>query len=195
MTYLKSMLAIAVLALALPTVSVAEHHGESASGARVAAIQVEAMVVAVDAETREISLQVPQGGIVTMTAGPEMQRFDEIAVGDKVVASYLQSLAGDVREPTAEELAEPWVELDAAAVAELDMDPGVAGMRVIRAVCTIEGMNRVARTVMIEDPRGKFHVIADVDPARMEGVTLGTQIIMVYSEAVALTLEKSAAME
>jgi hypothetical protein len=127
-----------------------------------------------------------------MTAGPQLQRLDEISVGDIVVATYLQSLAADVREPTAEESAEPWVELDAAAIASLDMDPGVAGLRVIRAVCTIEGMKRVSRTVMIEDPRGKYHLIGDVDPARLEGITLGTKVIMVYSEAVALTLEKKA---
>jgi hypothetical protein len=66
-------------------------------------------------------------------------------------------------------------------------------LRVVRAVCTIEGMNRVTRTVMIEDPRGKYHVIGDVDPARLVGLTLGTQVIMVYSQAVALTLDKQEA--
>jgi saccharopine dehydrogenase-like NADP-dependent oxidoreductase len=111
-------------------------------------------------------------------------------VGDTVVATYMQALAADVREPTQEELEEPWVELDATAIAEAGMDPGVVGLRVVRAVCTIEGMNRVTRTVMIEDPRGKYHVIADVDTSRLEGLTLGTKVIMVYSQAVALTLEK-----
>jgi hypothetical protein len=176
----------------LPTLSLANHHEESTAPVRAAAVVVEAVVVAVDHESRELSLQMPQGSTVTMTAGPQLQRLDEISVGDIVVATYLQSLAADVREPTAEESAEPWVELDAAAIASLDMDPGVAGLRVIRAVCTIEGMNRVARTVMIEDPRGKYHLIGDVDPARLEGITLGTKVIMVYSEAVALTLEKKA---
>ena len=195
MSHLKSLFAIAALALVLPIAAQAAHHEESAPPVRAEAIQISATVVAVDAETREVSLQVPHGDIVTMTLGPDMQRFDEIAVGDAVVATYIQSLAADVREPTAEELAEPWVELDAAAIADLEMDPGVAGMRVIRAVCTIEGMNRVTRTAMIQDPRGKYHLITDVDPARMEGVTLGTTIIMVYSQAVALTLEKAPAME
>jgi saccharopine dehydrogenase-like NADP-dependent oxidoreductase len=102
----------------------------------------------------------------------------------------MQALAADVREPTQEELEEPWVELDATAIAEAGMDPGVAGLRVVRAVCSIEGMNRVTRTVMIEDPRGKYHVIGDVDISRLEGLTLGTKVIMVYSQAVALTLEK-----
>ena len=62
--------------------------------------------------------------------------------------------------------------------------------RIIRAVCTIEGMNRILGTVTIKDPRGKLHVIGDVEPAKMEGVTLGQTIVVVYAEALALTLEQ-----
>ncbi len=160
-----------------------------------AAVQITALVVAVDKETREIALELPNGEITTLLAGEELKRFDEIAVGDAVVASYIQALAGEVRAPTPEEMEEPWVELDAAAVADLGMDPGVAGLRVIRAVCSIEGMNRVTRTAMIKDPRGKYHVITDVDPANMAGVTLGTRIIMTYAQGIALNLEKAPAAE
>ncbi len=193
MSFFKTRLLALSLVLMLPSLSFASHHEENPVPVRAAAVVVEAVVVAVDQESRELSLLMPQGSTVTMTAGPQLKRLDEISVGDIVVATYLQSLAADVREPTAEEIAQPWVELDAAAIASLDMDPGVAGLRVIRAVCTIEGMNRVARTVMIEDPRGKYHLIADVDPARLEGLTLGTKVIVVYSQAVALTLEKKEA--
>ena len=170
----------------------AAHHEEGTASVRASAVVVEALVVAIDLENREFSLEMPQGAIVTMKAGPvmDMKRLEELSVGDIVVATYLQSLAAEVRTPTQEELDEPWVELDAAAVAALDMEPGVAEMRVIRAVCSIEGMNRVTRTVMIEDPRGKYHLITDVDPARMMGLTLGTRVIMIYTEAMALSLEK-----
>jgi hypothetical protein len=190
MLQLKSFALALLLALAFPLTAAAEHHEKGEVPVRAAAVQVEALVVAVDKEARELSLQLPHGAITTMIAGPEMTRFDEIAVGDTVVATYMQALAADVREPTQEELEEPWVELDATAIAEAGMDPGVAGLRVVRAVCSIEGMNRVTRTVMIEDPRGKYHVIGDVDISRLEGLTLGTKVIMVYSQAVALTLEK-----
>jgi hypothetical protein len=193
MLQMKSIMLALLLALAYPLTAAAEHHEQGEVPVRAAAVQVAALVIAVDKETREVSLQLPQGEIATMIAGPDMVRFDEIAVGDAVVATYIQALAADVRAPTQEEMDEPWVELDAAGIAEAGMDPGVVGMRVIRAVCSIEGMNRVARTVMIEDPRGKYHVIGDVDPARLAGLTLGTKVIMVYSQAVALTLEKQEA--
>ncbi len=191
MKFLRTLLIC--VSFVMPAIAAADGHDEGSASARMAAVQIEALVVAVDKETREVSLELPHGEIATLIAGEELQRFDEIAVGDAVVATYMQALAGEVRAPTEEEMAEPWVELDAAAVAELGMDPGVAGLRVVRAVCTIEGMNRVTRTAMIEDPRGKYHVITDVDPANMMGVTLGTKIIMTYAQAMALSLEKAPA--
>ena len=60
----------------------------------------------------------------------------------------------------------------------------------IRAVVTIEGMNRELGTVTIKDSRGKLHLIGDVEAEKMEGVTLGQTAVMVYTEALALTLEK-----
>ena len=168
--------------------------GESEGGSvRVAAVQVAAVITDIDKETRELTLELPGSAFVTLTAGAEIQRFDEFDVGDAIVASYVTSLAGEVREPTPEEQENPWQELDAAAVAGMDLPPGVAGMRVIKAVCTIEGMNRVAGTVMIQDPRGKYHLIGDVAPEKFEGRTLGETVVMIYTEAVALTLEKATA--
>ena len=176
------------LVIGLPAAQADNHGGGEV---RVAAVQVSAVITDIDYESREVTLQVPSGSFITMTAGSEIERFDEFAVGDAIVATYVTSLAGEVREPTAEERENPWQELDAAAVAGLEVPPGVAGMRVIKAVCTIEGMNRVAGTVMIEDPRGKYHLIGDVAREKFEGRMLGETIVMVYSEAVALTLEKA----
>jgi hypothetical protein len=149
----------------------------------------------VDQETREISLELPHGTTVTLIAGPAIERFGEFKVGDILVASYLEAIAGEVRAPTEEELAEPFVVLEEAEIAGADLPPGVTEMQGVRAVCTVEGMNRVTRTVMVEDSRGKYHVIGDVDPARLEGVTLGTTVIITYMRAVALSLEPAPSAE
>lgn len=189
LSYWIPALLFVVLALALLSrpVSAEEQPGASV---RAAAVQVEAVIADVDHKNREVTLQLPGGAFVTMAVGEEAKRLEEFAVGDVIVATYLTSLAGEVREPTAEERANPWQEVDGAMVAGLEDAPGVAGMRVIKAVCTIEGMNRVAGTVMVEDPRGKYHLIGDVERERFEGRKLGDTIILVYSEAVALSLEK-----
>ena len=186
----------AIFAASLYTLPASAAQNEEASGnMRVEAVSIAAEVIAIDHDTRELSVRSPLGEIITITAGEQIERLNEIAVGDSIVITYIASLEGELRKPTEEELAEPWVELDAAAIASKDMEPGALVGTVIRAVCTIEGMNRVTRTIMIKDPRGKYHMIADVEPEKMEGVTLGTTIVLTYTQAVAVSLKKKPAAE
>jgi len=160
---------------------------------RVTGVSLEAEVTAIDYKTREVSMRGPQGNIVTITAGDHIERLEDIAVGDSIVTTYIASLEGELRAPTEEELAEPWVEVDGAAKAADDDEPGAMVGRVIRAVCTLEGMNRLLGTITVKDPRGKYHVIGDVEPEKMEGVVLGATLVLVYTEAMAVTLEKKPA--
>lgn len=192
---LLSRLLLVPIVFAVASAAKADSHAVERDELRIAAVQISALIVDINHETRELTLETPHGAFVTVTADPEIQRLQEFAVGDAIVATYLTSLAGEVREPTEEEKANPWQELDAVAIADLDMPPGVAGMRVIKAVCTIEGMNRVAGTAMIEDPRGKYHLIGDIPREKFEGRMLGDTVVMIYSEALALTLEKAAAID
>ena len=162
---------------------------ETTSGGRAMAITVEAVVTDIDLETRHVTLQGPAGESFTVTAKEEVVKLENVKVGDKLRATYISALEGELREPTEEELAEPWVVLEDGGKGVVDGVPMAGGARVIRAVCTIEGMNRLLGTVTILDPNGRAHVIADVEPQKMTGVTLGQTIVMVYEEALALTLE------
>ena len=186
----------AVLLGTIPALSLAELEvSERGENERTMAKRISAIITDIDRESREVTLEGGLGNSITLAVGPEVKRFDEFKVGDLVVATYVSSISGELRAPTEAELAEPIVELDAAAVADADMEPGAAVGRSIRAVCTIEGMNRVTRTVMLKDPDGDFHIIDDVDPAKMAGVSLGDTIIVTYTEAFALTLEKQVPAE
>lgn len=189
--YLQSGLLALVVAL-LPFTAQADSHEEAPSG-RAMAITLEAVVADIDLETRQITLEGPPGNFVTMTSQENVVKLEDIKVGDTLVATYIAALEGELREPTEEELAEPWVVLEEGAVSGEGEDPAMAGARVIRAVCTIEGMNRNLGSVTIKDPRGKLHVIGDVEPEKMDGVTLGQTVVIVYAEALALQLEQKPA--
>jgi len=168
---------------------------DSKSGARAMAVQVEAEVTEIDLETRHVSLRGPDGNVFTVAAPELVIKLEDVKLGDKLVATYIAALEAEVRAPTAEELAEPWLVLEDGAVSADTASPGVGTARRIRAVCTIEGMNRELGTVTIKDPRGKLHLIGDVEPEKMSGVTLGQTIVMVFTEALALNLEHVPAAE
>jgi hypothetical protein len=70
--------------------------------------------------------------------------------------------------------------------------PGVEAARRIRAVVTIEALNPETGVVTVKDARGKQHLIGDVEPAKMKGVMVGQKAVIVFTEAMALTLEKQA---
>lgn len=188
---------LVVLATTLSTLVQAAHHEEAEAeiktGSRAMALQAEAVVTAIDLGTRQVSLEGPDGNVFTINARDQMVKLEDVKIGDRLVVTYLAALETELRAPTEEELAEPWIVLEDAGVSEDAAHPGVAAARVIRAVVTIEGMNRELGVVTIKDSRGMLHIIGDVEPEKMEGVTLGQTAVMVYSEALAISLEKKEA--
>ena len=193
MKALTSMAAVAALTLSFNTpLSWAQEAAADEApvgGARAMVLSVEAVVTSVDPETKQVSLEGPMGNPITLTAREEVVSIEDIKVGDVLAATYMAALEGELREPTEEELAEPWIVLEDAAVSESAEQPGIGGARLIRAVCTIEGMNRLLGTVTVLDSRGAAHVITDVEPEKMSNVTLGQSIVLVYTEALAISLE------
>lgn len=188
--------AIAMLVIALPHFVQAAEDEKAEANTRAMAVQIEAEVVAINLDTRQVSLKVPGGHVATVTATEKVVKLEDVSVGDMLVVTYLSALEGELREPTEEELAEPWAVIEEAGASDDKAMPGIGAARIIRAVVTIEGMNRVLGTVTVLDSRGMLHVIADVEAEKMTGVTLGQTLVLIYAEALALTLEhKQAAAE
>ena len=196
---------IALVALALPMLAQAAHHEEPQAkpkaetqakvqtGGRAVAMEAEAEITAIDLKTRQVTLRGPGGNTFTLQSQDKAIALEDVKVGDSVVVTYIAAMESELRVPTAEEIAAPWVELDEEAVSEDATHPGIADMRIIRAVVTVEGMNRVSGTVTVKDSRGMVHIIGDVEPEKMEGVKIGETAVIVFAEAIALTLKHQAA--
>jgi hypothetical protein len=170
--------------------SQAAHHEEEPANTRAITKVIEAEVVGVDTATGQVRLKGPLGNVLTLTIPADVSKLENVKVGDTVVTTYMAAMELELREPTAEELAEPWVVVEKSGAMPDPENPGIGGARVIRAVCTIEGMNRVLGTVTLKDSNGKLHLIGEVEPEKMEGVVLGQTVVVLYAEAVALTLVK-----
>lgn len=181
---------IALLAITLPVLAQAAHHEEGETSGRTNVMEIEAVVTAVNLKTREVTLEGPTGKVVTIHAQEKLVKLEDVGVGDRLIVTYIEAIEGEIREPTEEELAEPWVVLENVLVSDDGAHPGIADTQMIRAVVTIEGLNRELGTVTIKDSRGIVHVIAGVEPEKMEGVTLGQTAVVVYAQALALSFEK-----
>lgn len=195
-TAFRTALLIAI-ATAFSTIAQAAHHedaeAEMKTGSRAMTLQAEATVTAIDLESNDVSLEDLDGNVFTVNAREDVVKLEDVKIGNRLVVTYFAALETELRAPTEEELAEPWVVLEKAGMSVNAAQPGAVGARVIRAVVTIEEMDPELGVVTIKDSRGQLHIIGDVEPEKMEGVALGQTAVMVYSEAVAISLEKKEA--
>jgi Cu/Ag efflux protein CusF len=65
----------------------------------VEAVEVKAAVVAIDYQTRKVTLKGPEGKVIHVTAGPEVKRLNEVKVGDSVVAHLTRAVSIEVSKP------------------------------------------------------------------------------------------------
>ena len=153
-------------------------------------VTVMGTVTAINPETREITLMSKDGGLMTVTAGEEVERFDEIAVDDISEFDYYTSIKAEFREPTEEEKAEPVQMLMEAGKATKEMAPAGAVGAVVKAVVTIEALNRPLMLATVSGPNGNYVSIPMEDAEFMTKLHIGQVVILTYAEAMAVSLEK-----
>ncbi len=152
-------------------------------------MNITATVEAINVDTRMVTLR-SGDKVISFTVDKKVKRLNEFKVGDKIRATYYISLATDIREPTLEEKKNPLVVLEGAGKAPPDATPAAGGLRQIRAVVTVEGIDRAAERVTLKGPRGKIVTVHVLDPSRLDMVSLGSTVIVTYTEALAVSLEK-----
>jgi Cu/Ag efflux protein CusF len=153
-------------------------------------VTIEAEVTAVNLQERTVTLKDETGNLSTLQVGDNVKRLDEIRAGDVVKAEYLTYMLTEFRDPTPEEYQEPLVVIADAEVASKDLPPGAAVGAVIKAVVTVEAKDMAAKLVTIKGPRGNYVVLPVEDVALLEDLKIGERVVIIYTEVVALTLEK-----
>ena len=153
-------------------------------------VSVTAEVLKVDFEKRELTVKGSEGDVTTFAVDKRVERLNEVKAGDKVKVDHYISLASEIRQPTAEEKENPITILKVAAKAPPDTAPAAGGLRQIKAVVNVVGIDRPAEMVTLKGPLGNTLTIKVLDPSRLEKVNVGDTVIVLYTEALAVSLEK-----
>jgi hypothetical protein len=193
---IKSRIALAVIAAAFATTAFAQKP-EAAGGTVVAsepgkaaivrAAEISAQVVSIDKATRTVTLKGPQGNSVDIVAGDEVKNFDQIKLGDFVVARYAQALTLELRK-TKVKAGEPTV-TEGAARAKPGERPAVAGVREVTAIADVIGVDPKKSTITLKGPRGNVVTLDVQNPDQFKVVKKGDQVEVTYTEALALSVE------
>jgi Cu/Ag efflux protein CusF len=155
-------------------------------------VSVTARVEAIDQATREVTLKGPLGNVVTFTVDKRVTRLNEVKVGDEVTADYYVSLAAEARPATAQEKATPVQVLEQTAKAPAGTEPAGGGLRVLRVIVTVEGLDRPTRSLTVAGPKGNLFTVQVDDVANLSKLRLGDTIVVTYTEALAVSLQKRA---
>jgi hypothetical protein len=153
-------------------------------------VSITATVQAVDMDKREVTLKGALGNTVTLVVDKRVKRLDEVKVGDQVTADYYVSFAAELREPTPEEKASPLMVLGTKGKAPPGTDPAAGGLRMFKVVTTVEGLDRPTQSLTVKGPMGNYVTARVARPETLEKLRLGDNIVITYTEALAVSLEK-----
>ena len=189
-----SLLCTALLAASQYVVLSAEENSASTGGPMAredtVLVSLTASVQSIDYTNREVTLKGPLGNEVTFTVDQRVKRLDEVKVGDFVRIDYLVSVAAEIRKPTAEEAKHPLVITAAGGKTPEGETPAAVGARRFKVVTTIEVLNRPEQTVTVKGPMGRYLTARVADPTRLTKVHIGDTVVIVFTEALAVSLEK-----
>jgi hypothetical protein len=167
------------------SLAVSEKPGQVVSRA---VVSVAAKVVKVNQQDRVVTLRNAEGEVFDVEVSEEVRNLPQVKKGDDVVATYYESMAITLRKPGE---AKPGVEvLDAAARAKPGDKPAAGAGHQTTITATVVGLNKQKGTVTLKGPKGKVVTVAAQDPKRLEPVEIGDLIEVVYTEAVAISVEK-----
>lgn len=180
----------ALLALGLNATRAADQPATQGSRAEAVLVTIEARVESIDRAKREVTLKGPLGNMATVTVDQRVKRFDEVKVGDFVRADYFISIAAELRTPTADEEKTPIQVLDVAGKAPPGTSPAAGGLRRLKVVTTVEGLDRPTETITVKGPMGNYLTARAADPANLTKLRIGDKIVVTLTEALAISLEQ-----
>ena len=158
-----------------------------AVGASVATVS--AKVVAIDKDKRLVTLQGPLGNQFRVVAGKEVRNFDQIKAGDELVVTHVEALTLELKKG-GDGIRER-VESQGAARAPAGTKPGMAEVNRVSVVANVVGVNARTQTVTL---RGVEYTV-DLrvpDKNQFKAIKVGDQVQAVYTEAVAVSMERAA---
>jgi Cu/Ag efflux protein CusF len=146
-----------------------------------------AVIVSIDATYRIVTLKTASGKVVEVVAGPEVKNFDQLKVGQKVVAAYTEALSLELKKGGGGVRA---VSEKASGVQAAKGDkPGAAGARQITVLADVVKVDTKTHLVTLRGPAGNQVDLHVEDPEQLKNIKKGDQVEAVYTEAVAVTVE------
>ena len=148
---------------------------------------VKAKVEAIDLQNRVVTLKGPKGKVFDLKVGDQVKNLPQVKVGDEVVAKYYESIALKVMPPGP---AEGMKATEAVVAAKPGESPAGMVAKQVTVTATVEAIDPKKTFVTLKGPQGKVVDVKVRDPKNLENVKKGDQVVITYTEALAISVEK-----
>lgn len=179
------ILVLAVILAAVPALASAQKKSVTKTGAKTT---VTATIQQIDSTTRRITFKNPDGTEDSMIAGPEVQRFNELKVGDKVTLTYYESTVYQVHHSDA--TAKTPTETLAVEPTTGKLPGGTMARQTVQTV-TVKAVDPSVPSITVTTSDGRI-ITRKVDKKSvLNGVNPGDKIDITYTEALLASVQRA----
>jgi Cu/Ag efflux protein CusF len=152
-----------------------------------AGVTVKATIEAIDHSTRLITFKDDEGNYEEVYAGPEIKRFNELKVGDKVTFKYTESVVFQLRKP-GEPVAEPGAK-GPVLTSNATKKPSGTITHQETTVVTIKALDEKKGSVTVTTEDGRTMSFKVQDKGNLKGVAPGDRVEITYAAGLAVSVE------
>ncbi len=151
-------------------------------------IQANAPVVAINQETREVTFKRPDGTLRTVVAGDEVKNLAQISVGDVIKVRYQEAVS--IRLDKSSGGTPAISESSGISRNPPGSKPGGEAAHELTISASIVRINALDSEVTLKGPRGGELDVLVPDHAMLGRLNVGDLVVLTYTEALALSVEK-----
>jgi Cu/Ag efflux protein CusF len=176
---------VTVLALMITPTPAA---GAQASGpvSESAPVTVTATIEAIDKTARLVTLKGPKGQSAEVKADESVEGFDKLKVGDRVSATYYESVAVNLRKPgDPAPMPGPM-----STTVRKENKPGSQTIVQETRSVTVEAIDSTVPSITVKGPKGNLQTFRVRDPQRLQGVKTGDTIDVTVTRGLLIKVER-----
>jgi Cu/Ag efflux protein CusF len=153
-------------------------------------IKMTATVLSIDMGSRDVLLMDSQGKLHTVNVSDQARNLDQVRVGDKVTAEYTEAISLQLKKRGT--AAGPPASAEEAMIrSPKGAKPGGAVGRKVTAIASVVAVNPKKQFVTLRGPLGNEYDVQVLDPVQLKAVKEGDEVEVVYTEALAISVQST----
>jgi Cu/Ag efflux protein CusF len=150
---------------------------------------ITAVVTAIDLSTRQVTLKGPNGS-VTVHVSDQVKNLDQLKVGDKVGATYYESLVIEGRKASPGDKSAKAMSSSQSLDEQGQTGAMVGTQQTVTVVAKVVALDKPNGIITLKGPKGNVRTFKIKDASLLTHMTIGDDVVFKYTEAWAVAVAK-----